>query len=322
MVAVKNFWQKLKKPILCSAPMSGVTDTAFRQILAKYAKPDVIFTEFTSSDGLCSEGKKELLEQLKYTELERPVVAQLFGAKPEKFRQAAKLIKKLGFDGIDINMGCPDKDVIRQGAGAALIKTPQLASEIIQATKKEAGNLPVSVKTRIGYSRAETETWIAFLLRHNLAALIIHGRTKMEGYGGKVDWNEIAKVKTLAQIVAPKTIVIGNGNVGTLQQAYSFAKKYRLDGIMIGRALFSNIFLFNSSSDSLSVKDIRAIARILIEHAYLFEKLYPQKNFAAMRKFYKAYFSRFKNAAKLRLKLMEAKNAKQLEQIIRKEIVF
>ncbi len=320
MVKKENFWQKLKKPILCSAPMSGITDAAFRRILAKYAKPDVIFTEFVSCDGLCSEGKENLLKQLKYHNSERPIVAQLFGKNPETFYKSAQLCQKLAFDGIDINMGCPDKNVIKQGAGAALIKTPQLASEIIKAAKKGAGSLPVSVKTRIGYSMSDTQNWIAFLLGHSLAALTLHGRTKKQGYGGKANWQEIAKAKMLAIKTAPKTIIIGNGDVESLDQAYNFASQYNLDGIMVGRALLSNIFFFNKKFDGLAIKNTTVAAKILIEHACLFEKLHPDKNFTDMRKFYKAYFSGFKGANKLRLKLMKANNSTELTEILQKSL--
>ncbi len=289
--------------------MSGVTDVAFRFVLAKYGKPDVIFTEFISCDGLCSDGKKKLLKQLKFDKSEKPIVVQLFGAMPEHFYESAKLCQKLDFDGIDINMGCPDKDVIKQRAGAALIQNPVLAAEIINSTKKGAGNLPVSVKTRLGYSVIETEKWIDFLLKQNLTAITIHGRTKKQRYAGKVYWNEIKKVKKMAQ----KTLIIGNGDVKTLNEAHALAKKYDLDGIMIGRALLSNPFLFNKNNSAVPKK-----MEILIEHVELFEKFYPNRNFSDIKKFYKAYISGFPGASRFRLKLMKANNAKELKRHILK----
>jgi nifR3 family TIM-barrel protein len=308
---MNNFWQKLKKPIMCSAPMSGVTDAAFRFILAKYGKPDIIFTEFVSCDGLCSEGKERLLLQLRYDELERPIVAQLFGATPEYFYKSAKLCQKLGFNGIDINMGCPDKDVIRQKAGAVLIQNSKSAAKIIKSTKEGAGVLPVSVKTRLGYSVIETEKWISFLLKQNLAVITIHGRTKKQRYTGKVYWNEIEKAKKIAQKISPKTLIVGNGDIKTLREARILAKKYNLDGIMIGRALLSNPFLFNRDNSVRSKK-----IEILIEHAQLFEKFYPNRNFSDIKKFYKAYISEFPGASRFRLELMEANNAKELKRYI------
>ncbi len=310
---MKNFWQKFKKPIICSAPMSGVTDSAFRQILAKYGKPDVIFTEFVSCDGLCSEGKEKLLLQLGFNKSEKPIVAQLFGAIPKYFYKSAKLCQKLGFDGIDINMGCPDKDVIKQKAGAALIQDPDLASKIIKATKKGASSLPISVKTRLGYNIIETEKWIGFLLKQDLVTITIHGRTKKQRYTGKVYWDEIKKAKKIAQKMSPETLIIGNGDVKTLNEAYTLAERYSLDGIMIGRALLSDPFLFDKNSPVVSKK-----IEILIEHAQLFEKLYPNRNFSDIKKFYKAYISGFTDASKFRLKLMEANNTKELKQYIKK----
>src|SRR3990167_3175849 len=158
---MQNFWTKLKRPIMALAPMADVTDCAFRQIIAKYGKPDVFFTEFVSVDGLCSPGREKLLIDLKYGENERPIVAQIFGSKPENFEKVARMLVEMGFDGIDINMGCPVKKILNQQSCSALIKTPELAKEIIIATKRGAPGLPVSVKTRIGFSRMEeADTWI------------------------------------------------------------------------------------------------------------------------------------------------------------------
>ncbi len=294
--------------------MSGITDAAFRSILAKYGKPDVIFTEFVSCDGLCSDGKEKLLLQLKYDESERPIVAQLFGSNPINFYESAKICAKLGFDGIDINMGCPDKNVVKQNAGADLIQNRLLAGKIIQLTKKGAGNIPVSVKTRLGYNEIKTKKWIGFLLKQDLTAIIIHGRTKKQGYAGQVHWNEIAKAKKMTQKMSIKTLIIGNGDVKTLKETNLLAEKYNLDGIMIGRALLSNPFLFNKDNLTISKK-----TEVLVEHAKLFEKLYPNRNFSEIKKFYKAYISGFSEASKFRLKLMKANNAKELEQYVKEQ---
>src|ERR1035437_8597818 len=155
-----NFWQVLDKPIFILAPMDGVTDTVFRQIVAGVGRPDVFFTEFVPVDAILSKGKEEILKSLQYSEIERPIVAQIWGSDPDKFYKVAKLISKLKFDGIDINMGCPDKNTIKKGACSALIKNPKLAQEIIQATIKGANGLPVSVKTRIGFNKIDMESWV------------------------------------------------------------------------------------------------------------------------------------------------------------------
>jgi nifR3 family TIM-barrel protein len=309
-----NFWQKIKKPIMCSAPMSGITDASFRFMLAKYGKPDVMFTEFVSCDGLCSDGKERLLKQLIYDKLEKPIVAQLFGSKPENFYQSAKICKDLGFDGIDINMGCPDKSVVKQEAGSSLIKDPSLAGKIIEATKKGAGNLPVSVKTRLGYSQVDMEKWIGYLLKFNLSALTIHGRTKKQGYGGSANWEEIGHVKTLAKEISPETLIIGNGDVKTLDDAHLKAKKYDLDGIMIGRALIANPLFFNKTRQ---IKDLSIKERfdVLLEHIKIFEEIFKgeSRNFSDMKKFYKSYISDFKGASALRFELMKARNGEEIK---------
>jgi len=314
---MNNFWQKLNKPILVSAPMSGITDASFRFMIAKYGKPDVMFTEFVSCDGLCSDGKERLLKQLIYDKSEKPIIAQLFGSKPENFYQSALICKKLGFSGIDINMGCPDKSVIKQESGSSLIKDPLLASKIIEATRKGAGNLPVSVKTRLGYSQIDMEKWIGYLLKFNLSTLTIHGRTKKQGYGGNANWEEIGYVKTLAKEISPKTIIIGNGDVKTLDDARLKAKKYDLDGIMIGRALIANPLFFNKTRQ---IKDLSIKARfdMLSEHIKIFKEIFKDdnRNFSDMKKFYKSYISDFNGASALRFELMKARNGDEIKDTV------
>src|SRR3990167_10400831 len=200
----KNFWSKLvptghlpkkdKQPFFVLAPMANVTDAAFRRLIAKYGKPDVLYTEFVSADGLCSKGKEKLLVDLLYAKKERPIVAQIFGANPEKIYEASALIKKLGFDGLDINMGCPDRTVEKQGAGAALMKNPKLARQIIPAAKDGAKGLPISIKTRIGYNKNEIDTWIRELLSEDIAALTVHLRTRKEMSNVPAHWELMQNV--------------------------------------------------------------------------------------------------------------------------------
>lgn len=186
------------------APMSGVTDEAFRLMLLKHGRPDVFWTEFVLVDGLFSKGRKIFIETLKFKEAERPIVAQVFGSDPELFEKAAKMIKNMKFDGIDINMGCPDRDVEKQGAGAALIKNPNLAKQIIRATKKGAGRMPVSVKTRIGYGKDQIKEWIQVLLRENINALTVHFRTRNEKYKSLTHWELAQKIVKLRNSLSSK----------------------------------------------------------------------------------------------------------------------
>jgi len=307
----KNFWQKLKQPFFILAPMADVTDVVFREMIAKYGKPDVFFTEFVSCDGLMSEGRESLLVNLKYTENQRPIVAQVFGSKPENFFKTAQLIKKLGFDGIDINMGCPDRSIEKQGAGAALIKNPKLAQEIIEATKKGAVDMPVSVKTRIGYNRDEVETWVPALLEMEPAAITIHGRTRKELSKTSANWNSISRAVELAKDTG--VIIVGNGDALDLKDGKEKAKSSGAQGIMIGRSVFGNPWLFADHLPGIKEK-----LDILIEHTKLFEDMLKGKNFAIMKKHYKAYITGFDGAKELRISLMTANNANEVENMVNK----
>ncbi|MCA9386392.1 tRNA-dihydrouridine synthase family protein, partial [Candidatus Dojkabacteria bacterium] len=183
----------IKKPILALAPMEDVTDFVFRELISDIAKPDVLFTEFTNVDGLFSNGKDQVIKRLKFSSNQHPIVAQIWGSTPKNYFESAKLIYDMGFDGIDINMGCPVRAVIKQRSGAALIKYKELAKEIIKAAKEGAGKLPVSVKTRIGLNKIETNEWVSFLLNQNIDVLTIHGRTAKDKSKVPANWDEIKK---------------------------------------------------------------------------------------------------------------------------------
>lgn len=317
----KGFWGKIKKPIMAVAPMADVTDPAFRVLIAKYGKPDVMFTEFVSCDGLCSdEGRPNLLIDLQYTEKERPIVAQVFGNNPECFYKCAKLIKELGFDGIDINMGCPDKAICRQNSGAALMKDPELAKEIIKATKRGAGKLPVSVKTRTGYSKENLKEWLEYLIEAEPAVIIVHTRTKKEMSKVPADWELLGKVvkkikKDIPAIKRP--LFIGNGDIKNLKEAKYKAKRYGLDGVMVGRGVFGNPWFFNPKKDLEDIK-LTDKLKVLMEHTKLYEKLLGKKKaFDIMKKHFKAYVTGFAGAKELRIKLMVCKNAKEVENSLR-----
>jgi nifR3 family TIM-barrel protein len=320
-----NFWQKLKReksgePITVLAPMADVTDPAFRFIIAKYGKPDVIWTEFVSADGLFLGGYENLIKDLKFSESERPIVAQFFSSKPEMMEKAARLALELGFDGIDINMGCPDKSIEKQGAGAALIKNPTLAKEIILAAKQGAGGLPVSVKTRLGYSKNELETWLPVLLDVSPALITIHSRTRKEMSLVPAKWEYVKRAVEIRNDLDKnlteenKTLIFGNGDVLFVSDGLAKCKETGADGVMLGRAIFGNPWLFSSRE----VRDISIKEKltVLLEHTKLFEKLCSHKNFAVMKKHYKAYVNGFDGAKELRMKLMDTKDSNEVEQII------
>ncbi len=308
------FWEQLTKPIFALAPLADVTDAAFRRLIAKYGKPDVFFTEFVSADGLCSAGREHLMHDLAYTEAERPIVAQLFTGKPENMEKAAALVRKLGFDGIDINMGCPDRAVEKQCAGAALMKDTALARAVIAGAKRGAGNLPVSVKTRIGYNKNEIETWLPELLAEEPAAVTIHGRTRKEMSLVPAQWDVIARAAKIRTELGSSTLILGNGDAADLKDAERRVEEYGVDGVMLGRAIFGNPWLFDRSKGEVSIEEK---LHVMVEHTKLFEELLGGiKNFAVMKKHYKAYVNGFDGAKELRVELMEAENAGEVAEIV------
>lgn len=316
-----GFWKKLKRPIMSLAPMSGVTDESFRLMLLKCGRPDVFWTEFVSTDGLFSKGKEILLENLRFAKAEHPVVAQIFGANPDLFEKTAVIVRKMGFDGIDINMGCPDRDVEKRGSGAALIKNPRLAKRIIRAVKKGAGKLPVSVKTRIGYSENQIAEWIPALLEEDIAALTVHLRTRNELSKEPVHWGLAKKILKLRDRYSPETLIFGNGGVKSLERARQLANKTGLDGIMVGRGVLGNPWFFSEKEPGVQER-----LDAIIEHIKIFEKLnknHPDrngnvKNFNFLKKYFQSYATGFAGAKNLRECLMKAKNATEVKKIIKK----
>lgn len=338
--------------------MADVTDAAFRHIISKCSKqitshfskgrgfPSsfVTYTEFVSADGLVlapETGKKKLLKDLEYSEIERPIVAQLFGSKSEMMEKAAQLIVELGFDGLDINMGCPDKSIEKQGAGAALMKNPKLAREIIVAAKigiKEAAKnlnkeeIPVSVKTRLGYNKDELEEWLPELIAENPAAIIIHARTRKEMSRVPARWERIKRaVEIRDNFVAARSsslrsqdaahislqelslpLIIGNGDVTDTDDARRKCAETGADGVMFGRAIFGNPWLFTNYQPTSEER-----LRVLLEHIKLFdEKFAGIKSFAIMKKHFKEYL-KLSELKDLKYQLMRTNNAKEAEEIIR-----
>ncbi len=333
-MTMKNFWATLPKPFFVLAPMANVTDAAFRQMIAKYGKstrpeywggPDVTWTEFVSADGLVlatEEGKQKLLRDLVYTETERPIVAQLFTANPKHMEQAAAIVAGLGFDGIDINMGCPDKSIEKQGAGAKLMLKPDLAVELIRAAKRgvlqsatAAGQqpIPISVKTRLGYNKDVLDSWLPILLAEEPAAITIHARTRKEMSKVPARWERVARAVEIRNSSSSKTLIIGNGDVQDMQDARQKADMSDADGVMIGRAIFGTPWLFSNRLPP----PVPERLRIAVEHAKLFEQLLGDvKSFAIMKKHFKAYVEGFPGAKELRIRLMETECAAEVENIV------
>lgn len=310
-----NFWQEIlakKKMILGLSPMDGVSDHPFRAMVKKYGQPDLIFTEFASVDGICHSRNTHILNHFDFDDAERPLIAQIFGKTPKYFKQAAVLLCELGVDGIDINMGCPAHTVAQHGSGAALIKTPDLAREIIQAVQDgirewseglqladcedialkmrsaveqkrqqflladpDRQRIPtVSVKTRIGINNNEIMTWLPHLIGMHPAAISLHGRTLKQSYSGQADWQVIAQAAQLVKKEDPAIIFLGNGDVHNYEEAQSKVKQYGVDGVLIGRASFGNPLLFLPEALRTESLAEHNIFAIALEHARLFEQVY------------------------------------------------
>ena len=407
-----NFWKDLKtkkdeknkRGIIALSPMDGLTDYPFRKMVTKYGKPDLIYTEFVCVDQIFH-AKKDVIGEFLYDETQRPIVAQVFGIDPDLFYISAQLVCELGFDGIDINMGCPSKNVASRGAGAGLIKNPELASRIIQATKKgiedwtkngfskdfpdrvqskmEAtkkalqdlgvklswdslvgegagrdsinshndnprNSIPLSIKTRIGYSENEVERWIPFLVKQDIACIALHGRTYKQMYTGKADWQAIGRAKELIysesilNSTLTKPLLLGNGDIQSLEQAEEFCEKYKIDGVLIGRAFLGRPWLLTpglpkqvitarqpkpeksfqgsqlvvtetANSDGLALEKIFAI---ILEHSKLQED-FDSKNFFRVRKHLAWYCKGFRGASELRSNLVLSSNFVQVENILK-----
>ncbi|MBC7836656.1 tRNA-dihydrouridine synthase [Acetobacteraceae bacterium] len=328
---MQGFWGTLPKPFFALAPLADVTDAAFRRIIAKYSKPDglattseanfVMYTEFVSADGLAlapEEGRAKLMRDLIYSEGERPIVAQFFSSTPEYMEKAAALAQELGFDGVDINMGCPIDTIVDQGSGAALIKNSALAVSMIEAAQRGAPNLPVSVKTRLGYNTDILEEWLPALLSAKPAAIALHARTRKEMSKVPAHWERIRRAVEIRNEVKSETLIIGNGDVLDLEDAKAKAEVSGADGVMLGRAIFGKPWLFSETfQHSVECWNVEKRLKVAVEHTQLFEELLGDiKSFAIMKKHFKAYVEGFSGAKELRMELMEAKSAGDVERIV------
>jgi tRNA-dihydrouridine synthase len=294
--------------------MEAVTDVAFRHVVAKAAAPDVYFTEFVNAASFYSpQGHHSTQSRLAFASDEQPIVAQIWGTNPEHFAFMTKALAKRGFAGIDINMGCPAKDVVKTGACSALIENPSLAAELIQAAK-ESG-LPVSVKTRIGFKTKKTEEWASFLLQQDIAALTIHGRTQKEMSKVPAHWDEIGKVVQLRNALAPQTIVIGNGDVRDRTHGLALAQESGVDGIMIARGIFHNPFAFETTPQEHSMQEL---LQLLDFHLELFDSTHKDEShpYDPLKRFFKIYVRDFPGASELRDKLMRSKSTAEARTIL------
>jgi nifR3 family TIM-barrel protein len=317
-----TFWTTLEKPFLVLAPMENVTDVVFRHMVVRMGKPDVFFTEFTSTDGLTSKGFAAVSRRLEFTPDEKPIVAQIWGNHPEKYFEVAKMLVEMGFDGIDINMGCPDKNIVRRGCCSGLIKNPSLAKEIIAATKEGAGDVPVSVKTRLGFKEFETESWLGLLLEQDIAVLTVHGRTVKELSKVPAHWDEIGKAVKLRDAMKKEILIVGNGDVVSRDDALEKVAQFGVDGIMIGRGIFQNPWIFNKERKLEEVTVNEKLA-LLIDHIELFTKTWGDKKpIDILKKFYKVYVAGVPDAHNFRLELMECKTPEETIAKIRAKMEF
>jgi nifR3 family TIM-barrel protein len=339
-----NFWKKLPKPIIGLSPMDGVTDSSFRHILSRYEKPDVVYTEFVNVMGLCL-GKLEVYRHLIFEPNQRPIVAQVFGAEPDYFYKAAHIICELGFDGVDINMGCPAKNVVNKGGGANLITIPKLTQEIVAKTKQgikdwAAGQsladidlekqkieyvkkcrdalqcvstkkqpIPISIKTRLGFDKNIIDKWSDVLIETKPDAICVHGRTFKQMYLGHADWQAIGSVSD--KIKEAGIIYLGNGDIKSTDEAKQKCQQYNLDGILVGRATLGNPWFFQNKIPTTSEK-----LQVLLEHIKYHQQTRPQTHFHQLKKHMVWYCKGFDGAKDLRIKLMKCKNYKEVVEIL------
>ncbi|WP_407268247.1 tRNA dihydrouridine synthase [Radiobacillus sp. PE A8.2] len=311
-----NFWLDLPRPFFILAPMEDVTDVVFRHVVSTAARPDVFFTEFTNTESYCHpEGQQSVRGRLTYTEDEQPIVAHIWGDKPELFRQMSIGMAKEGFRGIDINMGCPVHNVAANGKGSGLIRRPELAAELIQAAK--AGGLPVSVKTRLGYTELEEwRGWLTHLLKQDIVNLSIHLRTRKEMSLVDAHWELIPEIKKLRDEVAPDTLLTINGDIPDHKTGMELVNKYGVDGVMIGRGIFTNPFAFQKEPKEPSSEELLDLLRLHLDLYDYYAKELEARPFKALRRFFKIYVRGFRGAGELRNQLMETNSSDQVRTLL------
>ncbi len=313
-----GFWDRLPRPFFVLAPLANITDYSFRQFMTRYKKPDVLWTEFVAADGLCHpKGREALIRDLKFEVNERPVVAQLFTGHPENMFEAAKLVKELGFDGLDINMGCPDKNVMKQGAGAACMKDPELAQRVIRAAMEGVradgqAPIPVSVKTRLGFNQDTLEEWLPKILETKPAAITLHLRTKKEMSLVPAHWDRMARAVEIAR--GSGTLILGNGDVKTVAEGREKCVETGCDGVMIGRGVFGNPWLFDEAKTFVTVRERLEAILVLTE---IFTNTWGEtKSFELLKKHFQAYIVGFPGARELRAELMLTHDGAAVKSVI------
>jgi tRNA-dihydrouridine synthase len=311
----KNFWDNLEKPFFILAPMEAVTDVVFRHVVANASAPDIWFTEFTNATGWAAAGDKAIGGRLIKTDDEQPIVAQLWGSDPLAMAKLAKHCAELGYHGIDINMGCPDSSAVKSGGGAGMIRTPEIAAQIIAAAK-ESG-LPVSVKTRLGFSRVdEWQDWLTHILKQDVVNLTIHLRTKKEMSKVPAHFELIPEIKNLRDEIAPQTLLTINGDITDRQHGEEIVRQTGVDGVMIGRGIFHNPFAFEKIKTTHSREELLELLNLQLDlHDKYSDELNPRK-FDPLKRFFKIYVRDFDGAAELRDKLMHTKNTTEVRDIL------
>ncbi|HCY9922202.1 TPA: tRNA-dihydrouridine synthase [Staphylococcus aureus] len=311
----ENFWSELPRPFFILAPMEDVTDIGFRHVVSEAARPDVFFTEFTNTESFCHpEGIHSVRGRLTFSEDEQPMVAHIWGDKPEQFRETSIQLAKMGFKGIDLNMGCPVANVAKKGKGSGLILRPDVAAEIIQATK--AGGLPVSVKTRLGYYEIdEWKDWLKHVFEQDIANLSIHLRTRKEMSKVDAHWELIEAIKNLRDEIAPNTLLTINGDIPDRKTGLELAEKYGIDGVMIGRGIFHNPFAFEKEPREHTSKELLDLLRL---HLSLFNKYEKDeiRQFKSLRRFFKIYVRGIRGASELRHQLMNTQSIAEARALL------
>ncbi|HDP2271578.1 TPA: tRNA-dihydrouridine synthase [Staphylococcus aureus] len=311
----ENFWSELPRPFFILAPMEDVTDIVFRHVVSEAARPDVFFTEFTNTESFCHpEGIHGVRGRLTFSEDEHPMVAHIWGDKPEQFRETSIQLAKMGFKGIDLNMGCPVANVAKKGKGSGLILRPDVAAEIIQATK--AGGLPVSVKTRLGYYEIdEWKDWLKHVFEQDIANLSIHLRTRKEMSKVDAHWELIEAIKNLRDEIAPNTLLTINGDIPDRKTGLELAEKYGIDGVMIGRGIFHNPFAFEKEPREHTSKELLDLLRL---HLSLFNKYEKDeiRQFKSLRRFFKIYVRGIRGASELRHQLMNTQSIAEARALL------
>ena len=342
-----NIWDNLPKPFLILAPMEGVTDITFRQVIAKAGRPDLFFTEFTNVSSYASEkGRWNALERLQVAPTDSPIIAQIWGKNPEHFSECASALASLGFSGVDLNFGCPDKHVNKAGGGAAMINTPELAVACYQ-NAKQSTNLPVSIKTRLGWaSLSEYQTWLPTLLKQHPVALTVHLRTKKEMSKVSAHYELIPDIITLRNQVSPQTKLVINGDIRDRAHALELHAKYpEIDGFMIGRGVFQNPYCFTNHTptreelmdllqlhldlyEKYADESLRSIATNGEHLASAARNDGPARSgdekthshispYEPLKHFFKIYVNNFPGAKDLRTQLMETHSVAEARAIIK-----